>query len=122
MISSTASTSPSRSMRLPAVVVMLRMSGSEALQGRGLVGVDLEEVMRAGHRQHRLDALLQAGQLDDPPGQRRLTMEIHQAADGGAVDVSHRAQVDDNAFLAATDELGRGAREVRQNRIRQARL
>ena len=37
--------------------------GPEALDGRRLVGVDLEEVLRAGHRQHRLDALLHARQL-----------------------------------------------------------
>jgi hypothetical protein len=42
---------------------MVRMASPEALDGGRLVGVDLDEVLRAGHRQHRLDALLHARQL-----------------------------------------------------------
>src|SRR5829696_8628605 len=83
--SSTARRSPSSVSAAPVVNLMVRISGSEAFDGAGFVGVYLDEVLGPGHRQHRLDPLLDAGQLQGAAGGARLAVEIHQAADGGAV-------------------------------------
>ena len=65
----------------------------------------LDEVLRAGHGQHRLDPLLDAGELERAAGGAGLAVEIHQAADRGAVDVADRREVDDDLALAGGDEL-----------------
>src|SRR5688572_22882301 len=85
--SSTASRSPSSLSAAPVVIVMVRISGSEAFDGAGFVGVYLDEVLRAGHREHRLDALLDAGELERAAGGARLPVQIHEAADRRAVHV-----------------------------------
>src|SRR5262245_64399350 len=94
--SSTVSRSPSSVRGAPVVILMVRMSGSEAFDGAGLVGVYLDEVLRAGHREHRLHALLDAGQLQRAARGVRLAVEIHEAPDRGAVDVAHRREVHDD--------------------------
>src|SRR4029079_2119307 len=103
--SRTASRSPSSVSAAPVVILMVRISGSEAFDGAGFVGVYLDEVLRAGHGQHRLDALLHAGELEGAAGGGGLAVEVHQASNRGAVDVSDRRQVDDDAALAGGDQL-----------------
>src|SRR5215213_9664226 len=115
--SSTVSRSPSSLSAAPVVSLMVRISGSEAFDGAGFVGVHLDEVLRAGHRQHRLDPLLHAGQLEGAPGGARLAVEIHQAADRGAVHVADRREIDDDAALARRDQLLHRGGELRQQRI-----
>src|SRR5436190_13600779 len=78
--------SPSRSSGAPFVSLIVRMSGSEAFDGARFVGVYLDEILRSGHRQHRFDALLHAGELQRAAGGGRLAVEIHQAANRRAVD------------------------------------
>ena len=92
------------------------------LMADGFVGVDLEEVLRPGHRQHRFHALLDAGELERAAGGGGLAVQIHQAADGGAVDVGDGGQVEQHLALAAADERRDGVGELRQERIHQARL
>src|SRR5690349_2518745 len=101
---------------------MVRISRSEAFDGAGLVRVYLDEVLRPGHRQHRLDALLYAGELERAACGAGLTVQVHEAADGRAVDVAHRREVDDNAALARGDQLLDGAGELRQQRVHEARF
>src|SRR5215510_5338024 len=120
--SRTASRSPSSVSAAPVVMVMVRMSGSEALDGARFVGMDLDEVLRPRHRQHGLDTLLHAGELQGAAGGARLAVEIHEAADRGAVDVSDRRKVDDDAALAGGDQLLYRRGELRQKRIHQARF
>ena len=76
----------------------------EALDGGRLVGVDLDEVLRAGQRQHRFDALLDAGQLQVAAGVVNLAVQVHQAADRRAVHIGDRCQVDENLAATAGDE------------------
>ena len=67
----TVSRSPSSGTSAPVVSLIVRIGlRSEAFDGAGLVGVYLDEVLRPGHRQHRLDALLDAGQLQRAAGGR----------------------------------------------------
>src|SRR3954447_12756425 len=98
------SRSPSSVSAAPVVNLMVRISGSEAFDGAGFVGVYLDEVLRPGHRQHRLDALLDPRELERAPRGTRLPVQIHEAADGRAVDVSDRREVDDDAALAGGDQ------------------
>src|SRR5690349_14918481 len=79
--SRTASRSPSSASDAPVVNLMVRISGSEAFNGAGFVGVHLDEVLRSRHRQHRLDAFLDARELERAAGGVGLAVEIHQAAD-----------------------------------------
>src|SRR5260221_6807295 len=118
--SSTDSRSPSSGSAVPVVSLMVRMSGSEALDGARLIRVDLDEVLGAGHREHCLDPLLDAGELQRAAGGVGLAIQIHQAADRGAVDVAHGRQVDDHAALARGDQLLHGRRELRQKGVHQA--
>src|SRR5438093_6466240 len=120
--SMTASRSPSRVMGAPVVVLMVRMLGPEAFDGARLVRVYLDEVLRSGHRQHRLDALLDAGQLEVAAGAVDLPVQIHQAPDRGAVDVGDGRQVDQDVALAGGDERAHGRGKVAQNRIHEPRL
>src|SRR5256885_14915571 len=85
--STTVSRSPSSGRTAPVVSLILRISGSETLDGAGLVRVHFDEVLRPGHRQHGLDALLHAGKFQRTPGGARLAVEIHEAPDGRAVDI-----------------------------------
>src|SRR5260370_12585476 len=82
-----ASRSPSRVTSTPVVVLMLCMLGPEALDGARLVGVHLDEILRAGHRQHGLDPLLDPRQLQMTAGGVHLPVQIHQTPDRRAVDV-----------------------------------
>src|SRR5262245_17983344 len=91
--------SPSSSSAAPVVILMVRMSGSEAFDGARLVGVYLDEILRAGHGEHGFDALLDSGELERAAGGTGLAVQVHEAADGGAVDVADRRQVDDDAAL-----------------------
>ena len=61
--SSRASRSPSRGIAIPFVVVILRMSHPEGDERALLVAVDLDELMGAGHRQHRFHSFLHVRQL-----------------------------------------------------------
>src|SRR5688500_17968831 len=81
-VSMMASRSPSSVTAAPVVVlIVFILLPPEALDRRRRVGVNLQEVLRARHRQHRLDALLHAGQLEDAAGGGRLAIEIHEAPD-----------------------------------------
>src|SRR5437016_10937509 len=62
-VSSTVSRSRSSVSAAPVVNVMVRISSSEAFHRTRLVRVHLDEVLSAGHRQHRLHAFLDAGEL-----------------------------------------------------------
>jgi hypothetical protein len=84
--------------------------------------VDLDEVLRPGHRQHRLDALLNARQLEMSAAAADLTVEIHQAADRGAVDVGDRREIDQDLAPPCGEEASDRCREVRQDRIHQPRF
>src|SRR4051794_40644740 len=94
------SRSPSSVTSAPVVNLIVRISGSEALDGAGLVRMNLDEVLRAGHREHRLDALLDAGELQGAADGAGLPVEIHEAADRRAVDIADRREVDDPPPLA----------------------
>src|SRR5262245_8456528 len=96
----TARRSPSSVIGAPVVVLMMRMSGSETCERTRLVRVDLNEVLRSGHRQHRLDALLYAGQFQVAAGVLHQPVAVHQATDGGAIDVGHRGEVDEDVAPA----------------------
>src|SRR5919201_7024718 len=111
--------SPSRVMSAPLDVLMVRMLSPEAFDGARLVGVYLDEILRAGHRQHRLDALLHARELQMAAGVVDLAVQIHQAANRGAVDVGHGRHVDEDVLLARRHQAGDGAREVGEDRIHQ---
>src|SRR5258708_20478600 len=102
--SRTARRSPSTLIASPLLVLMVRMLSPEAFDGVRLVGVDLEEVLRPGHRQHRLDPLLDPRQLQMSAGGVDLTVEIHQAADGGPVAAGDRPQADQDLLLPAPDK------------------
>src|SRR5439155_21369472 len=102
--SMTASRSPSSGISAPVVVLMVRMLSPEALDGARLVRVNLDEVLRAGHRQHRLDPLLDARQLEVPARVRHLAVQVHQAPDGGAVDIRDRCEIDQDIAAAGGDE------------------
>src|SRR5881397_1734755 len=84
-----ASRSPSSVIVAPVVVLMVRMLSPEAFDGARLVGVYFDEILRPRHRQHRLDPFLDARELEMAASRVDLAIEIHQAADGGAVDVGH---------------------------------
>src|SRR5262245_58275105 len=114
--------SPSSAMAAPLVVLMVRTSGSKAFDGAGLVGVYFEEVLGAGHRQHRLDAFLDARELQLTAGVDHLTIQVHEAADGRAVHVRHGTEVDHNPLLTRGDQLADGGGEVAEDWIHQARL
>src|SRR5262249_353017 len=103
-----ASRSPSSTMMAPVVVLIWCISDSEASDGAGLVGMNFDEVLRAGHGQHRLDALLDVRELELPAGAAHLAIEIHQAADGGAVHVRDGREVDEDVALAVRHERGDG--------------
>src|SRR5262245_2114270 len=91
----TASRSPSSATLTPVVVLIIRMAlCPEALDARRLVGVDFYEVLRARQCQHRLDPLLYAGELQLSAGAVHLPVQIHEAADGGAVHVGDGREVD----------------------------
>jgi len=94
----------------------------EAFDGARLVGVDLDEILRAGHRQHRLDPLLDAGQLQVTAGVVDLAVEIHEAADGGAVHVGDRREIDEDLPLAGRDQAADRGRKVGKDRIHEPRL
>src|SRR5206468_11158050 len=79
----TDSRSPSRAMSVPLVVLIVCMLDPEAFDGGRLVGVYLDEVLRAGHREHCLDALLDAGELQVTAGAVHLAIQVHEAADRG---------------------------------------
>src|SRR5258708_7885959 len=89
-----ASRSPSSVIDAPVVVLIVRILGSEAFDSAVLVGVDLDEVLSAGHVQHRLDPLLHTGQLQLAARAPHLAVEIHEAANRRAVDVGDRRQTD----------------------------
>src|SRR5215470_10135085 len=114
-----ASRSPSRTMVAPDVVLIWCISDSEASDGAGLVRVYFDEVLGAGHRQHRLDAYLDARELEPSAGAAHLPVQIHQAADSGAVDIGDRSEVNEDVALAARHQRGDGRREVPENRIHQ---
>src|SRR5438552_2099835 len=118
----TARRSPSSVTGAPLVVLMVRMLSPEAFDGARLVRVYLDEILRAGHREHRLDALLDARQLEVAAGAVDLAVEIHQAADRRAVDVGHRRQIDDDVVPARGDERADRGREIAEDRIHQPRL
>src|SRR4051794_35241589 len=68
--------SPSSVIAAPVVVVIVRMPlHPEALDGRRLVVVDLDEVLRPGHRQHRLHPLLHAREFQVPTADVDLAIE-----------------------------------------------
>src|SRR3954468_1934939 len=94
----------------------------EAFDGGRLVSVYLDEILRAGHRQHGLDAFLHAGELEVTAGIVHLAVEIHQAADGCAVDVGDGRHVDENVLLAGTNQAADRGRKVGQDRVHQPRL
>src|SRR5215203_1550187 len=75
------SRSPSSVNGAPVVSLIVRISGSEAFDGAGLIRVYLDEILRPGHRQHRLDSLLHAGELQRAAGGAGLAIQVHQAAD-----------------------------------------
>src|SRR5919201_6907151 len=114
--------SPSRVMSAPLDVLMVRMLSPEAFDGARFVRVYLDEILRAGHRQHRLDALLDARELQMAAGVVHLAVEIHQASDRRAVDVGDRRQVDQDVPLAVGDERAHRRGEVAENRIHHPRL
>src|SRR4051812_4577167 len=118
----TARRSPSRVMAAPVVVLIIRMLGPEASDGAWLVGMYLDEVLGARHGQHGLHALLDARELQLSARAAHLAVQIHQAADRGAVHIGDRRQVDDDVARAARDERGHGRGEIRENRIHQPRL
>src|SRR4051812_6694755 len=91
-----ASRSPSRAIATPVVVLMVRILSPEAPDGRWLVSMDFDEILGAGQCQHGFDSPLYARQLQAPAGGIDLAVEIHQAANRGAVDVSDRPEVDQN--------------------------
>ena len=66
--------------------------------------MNFNEVLRAGQRQHRLDALLHAGQLQMASGAVHLAVEIHQAADRRAVHIGDRRKIDEDVAVPASDE------------------
>src|SRR6188768_3845709 len=90
MASMTASASPSSSIGVPDVVLIVRMASLRSSRGPTPVGMDLEKVVRTGHRQHRFDTLLNAGQLEGAARGDGLAVEVHEAADRRAVDVADR--------------------------------
>ena len=57
-----------------------------------------------------------------PPARVHLAVEIHQAADRGAVDVGDRRQIDEDVAVAGGDQAGDGGGEVGEQRIHQAGL
>src|SRR5215213_1860522 len=79
--------SPSSETSAPVDVLIVRMLAPEALNSAGFVCVQFEKVLRAGHRQHRLDALLDAGQLERRSGGGCVAVQIREARDrrGGHV-------------------------------------
>src|SRR5215216_2944522 len=96
--------SPSSETSAPVDVLIVRMLAPEALNGACFVCVQLEKVLRAGHCQHRLDALLHAGQLERRSGGGCLAVQIHKASDRRAVHVGDRRQVDEHLPLSGRDE------------------
>src|SRR5258708_28474450 len=117
---STDSRSPSSVSAAPVVSLMVCMSGSEAFDGAGLIGMGFDEVLRARHGEHRLDPFLDAGELQRAPGGAGLPVEVHQAADRRAVDVADGREVDDHASLARGEQLLHRRRELRQEGVHQA--
>src|SRR5437762_4883946 len=88
--------SPSSVIGVPVVVLMVRMSGSETRKSSRLVAVNLDEILRTGHRQHRLDPFLDAGQLQLPVGASNLTVAVHQASNRRTVDIRDWGEIDQN--------------------------
>src|SRR5437667_9225582 len=117
-----ASRSPSSAISAPVDVLIVRMLHPKAPDGTGFVAVELDEILRARQRQHRLDALLHAGELQAPSGAADLPVQIHQTADGRAVDVGHRRQIDEDGLTTRGNQGRYGLGEVAQHRIHQARL
>src|SRR5262249_34654198 len=107
-VSMMASRSPSRVIRAPVVVLMVRMLSPEAPDGARLVSVNLKKVLGAGHRQHRLDPLLDPGELEMAARVVHLAIQIHEAADCRAVHVRDGREIDENFALARIDERAHG--------------
>src|SRR5437016_10272622 len=111
-VSMTASRSPSSGISAPVVVLIVRMLCPEALDGARLVGVDLDEILRPGHRQHRLDPLLDAGQLEVAAGAVDLAIEVHETANRGAVHVRDRPEIDEDLAVTGRDQAADRRRKV----------
>src|SRR5687767_11627838 len=78
-VSRTVRRSPSSGSLAPFVILIVRMRlRSEAFDGAGLIGVYLNEILSAGHREHRLDPLLDARELERSTGGGRLPVKVHQ--------------------------------------------
>src|SRR5687768_3726275 len=117
-----ASRSPSRLIAAPVLVFMLRMIDlSEALDGRCRVRMNLEELIRAREREHRLDAAPQAGELERRTGGGGLPVQIHEAADRGAVEVVNAGEIDHDFACASGDLTCHHRRELRQRRVHEPR-
>src|SRR3990172_12724837 len=110
-----ASRSPSSVMGAPVVVLMVRILPPEASDGAWLVGVNLDEVLGAGHLEHRFDALLNAGELEVASGDADLPVEIHQASDGRAVHVGDLCEIDQDLALPRRDEAVDGRGKIAQH-------
>src|SRR6267142_2296587 len=118
--SRTDSRSPSSVSAAPVESLMMRISGSEAFDGARLVRVYLDEVLRARHREHGLDALLDARELERAPGGTGLPVQVHQASDRRAVDVAHRGKVDDDAAFAGCNQFLHRRRKLREEGVHQS--
>src|SRR5262245_31652683 len=97
--SSTPSRSPSSSSTKPVDRRTLRIGpglalAPELVEGILLLAVDRDDLVDAGHRDHRLDARLQARELEHARLLLQQPVDVHQAPDRGAVDVGHRLQID----------------------------
>src|SRR5262245_23376335 len=117
-----ASRSPSSVILAPVVVLISCISDSEASDGARLVGMNLNEVLCAGHGEHRLDTLLDVRELELPSGAADLTVQVHQAADRRAVDICDGREVDQDVSLAASHKGGDGGGKVPEDRVHQPRL
>ena len=78
--------------------------------------------MRPGHREHRLDALLDTGQLEAAPRGGRLPVQVHQAPDRRAVDVGHLGQVEEDLLLAVGQQGRDRPGEVAEEGVHEPRL
>src|SRR5687768_2807357 len=74
--------SPSSSSSNPVLRRTLRIAlplaaGLEALEGRGLLAVDVDELVHAGHGDHGLDPGLHPGQLHRPAPLLHQPVDVH---------------------------------------------
>src|SRR5687767_12239267 len=122
MTSMMASTSPSVSTGVPALVVMVRMSASKTGQRRRFVGMNFEEVVGARHGQHRFDPLLDTRELQGAPRRAGLPVQVHQTADRRAVYVADGGEVDEDLLFPGGHERRDRGGEVRKDRIGQSRF